>query len=57
MQKIFFSIFIQASQEKVWDTMLGGETYREWTKPFNVDSRYVGSWDEGSEIRFFRFRS
>ncbi|MDQ5893468.1 MAG: hypothetical protein QG640_480, partial [Patescibacteria group bacterium] len=31
MQKIHFSIQINAPKEKVWDTMLGEATYREWT--------------------------
>lgn len=52
MQKLHFTIQIQAPKEKVWDTMLQDATYREWTKPFNAGSRYEGSWDEGSEIKF-----
>ncbi len=52
MQKLHFSIQIQAPKEKVWDTMLQDSTYREWTKPFNAGSYYKGSWDQGAEIRF-----
>lgn len=52
MQKIHFSTFIQAPREHVWDTMLGEQTYREWTTAFNPGSYYVGNWEEGSEIRF-----
>ncbi len=52
MHKIHFSIHINAPREKVWNTMLGDATYREWTMPFNPGSYYVGSWDAGSEIRF-----
>lgn len=52
MQKIHHSIFINAPREKVWNTMLGDETYRQWTVPFNPGSYYVGSWEQGSEIRF-----
>lgn len=53
MQKLHFSIHINAPVEKVWDTMLGEETYKEWTKPFNpAGSTFVGSWDKGSEIKF-----
>lgn len=52
MQKLHFSIQIQAPKEKVWDTMLQDATYREWTKPFNAGSYYRGSWDQGAEIRF-----
>lgn len=52
MKKISFSIYINAPRERVWDVMLGEDTYREWTKVFNAGSRFVGNWDEGSEMRF-----
>ena len=32
--------------------MLDDESYREWTKAFNEESYYQGSWDEGSKILF-----
>ncbi len=48
-----FSITIDAPKEKVWDTMLEDATYREWTKIFEPGSHYEGSWEEGSEIKFF----
>lgn len=52
MQKLHTSIQIQAPREKVWETMLGDKTYRQWTTAFNEGSYYVGNWEEGSEIRF-----
>lgn len=56
MQKIHFSILINAPRERVWNAMLGDETYREWTKPFsagfNAGSYFIGNWEEGSEMRF-----
>lgn len=52
MKKLHFSIQINAPREKVWNTMLGDATYREWTKSFNPGSYYVGDWTQGSEIRF-----
>lgn len=52
MNTLNFSIFINASKEKVWDTMLSDKTYREWTKPFNTTSYFVGDWSEGSKILF-----
>ena len=52
MQKIHFSVQIQAARQKVWDTMLQDQTYRKWTKAFNEGSYYVGSWEEGADIRF-----
>ena len=46
------SISISAPKEKVWDTMLGEDTYREWTSVFNEGGRFEGNWDEGSKMLF-----
>jgi uncharacterized protein YndB with AHSA1/START domain len=53
-KKLTFEIDINASIEKVWDTMLGKETYEQWVAVFSpdTDSSYEGSWEQGSEIRF-----
>lgn len=52
IKKIHKSILINAPKEKVWEIMLGPETYKEWTAAFNPGSRYEGSWEQGSTIRF-----
>ncbi|MES2622961.1 MAG: SRPBCC domain-containing protein [Patescibacteria group bacterium] len=52
MQKIHFTITINAPKEKVWHTMLDKETYTQWTTAFSPNSTYQGDWSEGSEIRF-----
>ncbi len=52
MQQLHYTIFINASRQKVWDLMLGEESYREWTSVFCPGSYYRGSWDEGSKILF-----
>lgn len=52
MQKLHFSIFINTSVEKVWNTMLDQDTYQMWTREFNPGSYYVGDWSEGSKILF-----
>lgn len=52
MQKLNFSIVINAPIEKVWDTMLEDKTYRQWTDAFSSGSYYAGSWDKGSKILF-----
>lgn len=52
MQKIHQSIIINAPRQKVWDTMLGNATYREWTKPFMEGSDYTGDWSQGSKMLF-----
>lgn len=52
MQKVHFSIHINAPKEKVWDVMLGDMTYREWTAVFHPGSYYTGDWSEGSKMLF-----
>lgn len=52
MQKIYFSIFINAPRNKVWDIMLSEETYRQWTMAFNPGSYFKGNWEEGSKMLF-----
>lgn len=52
MQKLNFSIIINAPKEKVWNTMFEDATYRMWTIPFNEGSYYKGDWSKGSKIVF-----
>jgi hypothetical protein len=52
MQKLHFSIVINAPKEKVWHAMLDDKSYRAWTKAFNEGSYYKGSWEKGSKILF-----
>ncbi len=52
MEKLHFTITIDAPVETVWNTMLGDETYRQWTVPFNEGSYYQGDWSPGSKILF-----
>lgn len=52
MQKLHFSIVINATKEKVWNEMLGEDSYKKWTEPFAPGSHYVGDWNEGSKLLF-----
>lgn len=52
MEKITFATVISAPREKVWDCMLGKETYEQWTVPFHEGSTFEGNWEEGSEMKF-----
>lgn len=52
MDKLHFSIVINAPKEKVWNTMLNEDSYRAWTEPFSPGSHYVGDWSKGSKILF-----
>lgn len=52
MKKLHFSIKIHAPKEKVWNTMLGKESYKKWTDVFMAGSYYEGDWNKGSKILF-----
>ena len=55
MKKIQFKQEINASTEKVYNTMLGIDsikTYEQWTAIFNPTSSYEGNWEKGSKMYF-----
>jgi uncharacterized protein YndB with AHSA1/START domain len=52
MQKLHYKIRIAASKEKVWNTMLDSESYKEWEKAFSSESQFFGEWKQGAHIRF-----
>jgi len=52
MQKLHYSIVINAPAAKVWSTMLDDATYRIWTEAFSPGSYYKGDWNTGSKILF-----
>lgn len=52
MASLQYSIDIAAPVHTVWTTMLGDETYRDWTSAFGEGGYYEGDWSEGSTIRF-----
>ena len=49
---LHFSVQIEAPRARVWETMLGAETYGDWTTAFCEGSHFEGSWDKGAQIRF-----
>ncbi len=52
MQRLEFNTTINASRQKVWHTLLGEQSYREWASEFMPGSHFQGSWDKGSRIYF-----
>lgn len=50
--KLHFEILINAPVSRVWDVMLGEETYKQWTVPFEPTSYFEGSWGKGDAIKF-----
>jgi uncharacterized protein YndB with AHSA1/START domain len=51
-EQMHFEIYIDANPEKVYSIMLDKKYYPEWTSEFNTASRYEGSWQKNSVIRF-----
>lgn len=49
---LHFTVQIAAPRVRVWDAMLGPDTYRDWTSAFTEGSYYEGSWDQGARITF-----
>jgi hypothetical protein len=52
MEKLKFSVLINASREKVWNVLWTDDTYRKWTSVFSPDSQAQSDWKEGSRIHF-----
>jgi uncharacterized protein YndB with AHSA1/START domain len=52
MQRLNFTIEIDAPKEKVWQTLWNDETYRQWTSAFCEGSYFVGDLQEGGRIHF-----
>ncbi len=52
MEKLNFSIKINAPREKVYKMMLEDESYRKWTEPFCPGSYAVTDWKKGSKAIF-----
>lgn len=52
MKTLHFETVIDATPQKVWDTMLEKETYVQWTAVAWPGSSYQGEWKQGAQIRF-----
>jgi hypothetical protein len=52
MEKMNFSIDINAPREKVWKTLWEDASYRKWTRVFTEGSHAVTDWQEGSKVLF-----
>lgn len=52
MERMQFKTSINAGVKKVYDTMLGQDTFKQWTAAFNPTSDFEGSWKKGSKIAF-----
>ncbi|MDB5022230.1 MAG: Activator of Hsp90 ATPase 1 family protein [Pedobacter sp.] len=52
MKKMEFSITINASPDKVWDIIIGKESYEQWTAAFCEGSTVKTDWKKGSKALF-----
>lgn len=52
MKKLEFSITIDASPERVWEIIIGKDTYSLWTAPFAEGSTVETDWKKGSKALF-----
>jgi hypothetical protein len=52
MEKLNFSVNINAPREKVWNVLWHDSTYRAWTSVFAPGSHAVTDWKEGSKVLF-----
>ena len=52
MKEMQFSTQINASKEKVWDTLWRDETFREWASIIDPETYMVGELKEGNEVQF-----
>jgi uncharacterized protein YndB with AHSA1/START domain len=52
MKKLEYSIAIDAKPERVWDTIIGKDSYNEWTAVFAEGSSVETDWKKGSKALF-----
>lgn len=52
MKHIEFTTQIAADKQKVWNTMLQPETYKQWVSASWPGSSYEGNWNKGENITF-----
>lgn len=52
MQKMIFSINIEAPRKKVWDTLWDDTTFRDWGNIIDEGQYMVGEVKEGNEVQF-----
>lgn len=50
--KLEKSINISAPQGRIWETIIGKETYGDWTSSFCEGSTFIGDWSAGSTMKF-----
>lgn len=49
---LHFETTIENTPENIFRIMLESDSYSKWSKPFNPESRFTGSWEKGERILF-----
>lgn len=52
MKEMQFSIEIQATEARVWDTLWQDETFRQWASIIDPGTYMAGDLKEGNEVQF-----
>ncbi len=52
MKEMQFLVEINATKEKVWDTLWQDETFREWAGIIDPGTHMVGEIKEGNEVQY-----
>lgn len=52
MEKMRFQTLINASKEKLWDSLWTDDNYQAWTSAFAEGSKAESDWKKGSRILF-----
>jgi uncharacterized protein YndB with AHSA1/START domain len=52
LERLQWSIDIAAPASKVYQMLVGRESYTQWTSPFGDGLYFDGSWEKGERIRF-----
>jgi uncharacterized protein YndB with AHSA1/START domain len=52
MEHLEYEVVISAPANKVWETMLQKESYKQWVGKSWPGSSYEGKWEQGEKIRF-----
>jgi len=52
MRKMQFSIKIQASRKKVWNTLFDDKTFRDWGSIIDEGQYMLGELKEGNKVQF-----
>ena len=52
LKRLQWSVDIAAPASKVYQMMVGPESYKQWTSAFSDGLYFEGSWQKGQRIRF-----